>query len=94
MELASFRSKPLQRFWERGIARGLPVQNAEKVRRLLSFLADMADIEEFLALPLGRPHRLTGDREGTYAVSITANWRLTFVMDGETLRDLDFEDCH
>ena len=94
MELSSFRSKPLQRFWERGIVRGLPVQNVEKVRRLLSFLADMDDVEEFLTLPVGRPHRLTGDREGTYAVSVTANWRLTFVSDGEALYDLDLEDYH
>ena len=94
MNLASFRSKTLERFWTTGSTRGLPVQNGAKLRRLLSFLADMGDIDEFLALPIGRPHPLSGDRAGTFSVSVTANWRLTFTIDDGALYDLDLEDYH
>jgi toxin HigB-1 len=42
-------------------------------------------------------HRLAGDRARTYAMSITANWRLAFRFEhgtgGDTL-DVDFEDYH
>jgi proteic killer suppression protein len=31
-----------------------------------------------MALPLFRFHSLTGDRRGTYAVTVKANWRVSF----------------
>jgi proteic killer suppression protein len=94
MELATFRSKALERFWRTGTRRGLPVENDAKVRRMLSFLAGMSDVSEFLALPQGRPHALGGDRAGTYSVSVSGNWRLTFTVSEDAIHDLDLEDYH
>ena len=40
-------------------------------------------------------HALTGDRKGTYAMTVTKNWRLTFTkVDERTVADLDLEDYH
>jgi proteic killer suppression protein len=42
-------------------------------------------------------HALTGDRSGTYAMSVSANWRLTFRFehgDSGDVLDVDFEDYH
>ena len=42
-------------------------------------------------------HALTGDRSGTYAMSVSGNWRLTFRFehgDSGDVLDVDFEDYH
>ena len=40
-------------------------------------------------------HALTGDRKGTYAMTVTRNWRLTFTqVDDKTIADLNLEDYH
>jgi len=40
-------------------------------------------------------HSLTGGRAGTFAMTVTRNWRLTFTkVDEPTIADLDLEDYH
>ncbi len=42
-------------------------------------------------------HVLSGDRSGTFAMSVSGNWRLTFRAEhGDTgdVHDVDFEDYH
>jgi len=39
-------------------------------------------------------HPLKGNRKGTYAVSVSRNWRLTFRFDGQHACDVDLEDYH
>jgi plasmid maintenance system killer protein len=41
-----------------------------------------------------RIHQLIGDRVGTWSISVSGNWRITFITEGETIRDLDLEDYH
>jgi len=74
----------------------LPADYVDRIRTLLSVLIAMEDISEFLKIPRGKPHVLKGDRRGVYAISVYANWRLTFRHDPETneIYDLDLEDYH
>jgi toxin HigB-1 len=39
-------------------------------------------------------HPLKGARKGTFAVSVSGNWRLKFKFDGEDAVDIDLEDYH
>ena len=39
-------------------------------------------------------HPLKGNRAGTYAMTVTANWRLTFKWNGKDVTDIDYEDYH
>ena len=61
---------------------------------MLAFLESMADPEELRSPPKWKAHKLTGDRAGTWAMHVTANWRLTFRVAGDALFDLDLEDYH
>jgi len=56
----------------------------------------MEDPEELRALPSWKVHILTGDRKGTWTLSVTANRRLTFRIDtGEReIYDANLEDYH
>jgi len=63
---------------------------------MLAFLDDMEAQEELCALPSWKVHRLTGDRKGTWSLSVTRNRRLTFSIDTaeQEICDLNLEDYH
>ena len=96
MEIRNIKHKGLKRFIERNDARQLPSQYVERIRDLLTAVVAMDEIDEFLRIPRGNPHLLTGDRKGTYAITVHANWRITFGHDPESneITDLDYEDYH
>jgi toxin HigB-1 len=93
MEIESIRHKALRRFAENGDGRGLA--EPERLRRMLSYLAFARSFEEFAVPPNFGFHPLTGDRKGSFAMTITRNWRLIFIkIDDQTIGDLDLEDYH
>jgi proteic killer suppression protein len=86
----------LRRFIERNDPSGLPPAVVEKVRNILTFLQEMEVTQELRDVPNWRAHQLTGDRKGTWSLSVTRNWRVTFRIDeieGE-IYDLNYEDYH
>jgi proteic killer suppression protein len=47
-----------------------------------------------MALPGLDLHPLRGDRKGSWAVKVSANWRVTFKFSGPDVEDVDYEDYH
>jgi len=96
MDIVSIKSKALKRYIEKGDARALPSKHITKINAILTVLIGAETIEDFMAYPYGRPHKLKGDRDGFYAVSVYANWRITFLHDAklQTIHILDYEDYH
>lgn len=93
MEIESIRHKPLRRFAETGNARG--VLQPDRIRDMLAFIVAAQSIDELGTPPNFGFHALKGDRAGTYAMTVTRNYRLTFVrIDDRTIADLDLEDYH
>ncbi len=96
MRIKNVLHKGLRRFIEHDDASGLQPAVVGKVRRMVSFLQDMAHEDELLSVPTWKSHRLTGDRKGTWSLFVTKNWRMTFRIDAEEIEiiDLDYEDYH
>jgi proteic killer suppression protein len=86
----------LKKLYEDDVAKSVPPDAADKLRKMLAFLDDMEDPEELRALPSWKVHTLTGDRKGTWSLSVTANRRLTFRIDtgGREIHDVNLEDYH
>jgi proteic killer suppression protein len=64
---------------------------------MLAFLDDMQDPEELRSLTAWKVlHTLTGDRKGTWSLSVTRNRRLTFRIDTveREICDVSLEDYH
>lgn len=96
MLVQSFTHKGLKRLYEKGEEKGVPAESRAKLKNMLAFLDAMSNPQE-LKIPVLRwkAHELTGDRKGTWALSVTANWRLTFRLDAHNrLIDLNLEDYH
>ncbi|MBB3957866.1 type II toxin-antitoxin system RelE/ParE family toxin [Novosphingobium sediminicola] len=94
MEIESITHKALRRFFETGNAKGL-IGDVNRLRKMLAFIVAAGSLEELSVPPNYGLHPLTGDRAGTWSMTVTRNWRLTFGINAEgALTDLDLEDYH
>ena len=96
MKIRNAIHRGLRRFIERNDASGLSPPVIEKVRNIVTFLQEMEEAQELRDIPNWKAHQLTGDRKGTWSLTVSRNWRITFRIDqreGEIF-DLDFEDYH
>jgi proteic killer suppression protein len=67
----------------------------DKLRKMFAFLDAMQDAEELRALSSWKVHTLTGDRKGTWSLSVTGNRRFTFRIDEDReICDVNLEDYH
>jgi len=94
VEIESIRHKGLRRFFETGNSRGL-VGDVDRLRKMLAFIDAAAGLDELKMPPNYGLHALVGDRSGSWAMTVTRNWRMTFALDEHgALIDLDLEDYH
>jgi proteic killer suppression protein len=91
MTIRSFSRKPLQRLFEVGFHKKIPADQASRLIELLDHL-DAAKTRQDLAI--AGFHELKGDRKGTFAWKVTANWRLTFRFENGDAFDVSYEDYH
>ena len=68
-------------------------QLAARLRRQLDVLNRSRTTAD-MNLPGYRLHQLKGDRSGTWSVSVSGNWRVTFTFEGEDAFDVDLENYH
>lgn len=62
---------------------------------MLAFIDAVGSLEELSVPPNYGLHPLTGDRAGTWSMTVTKNWRLTFrVSEAGALLDMTLEDYH
>ena len=96
MKIREFAHKGLKKLYEEDSAKGVPASAAGKLRKMLAFLDGMDDAEELQSLPTWKAHRLTGDRKGSWSLSVTGNLRMTFRLDSaeREIRDVNLEDYH
>jgi len=96
MKIRNVVHRGLRRFMQRNDASGLAPHVVEKVRNILTFLLEVEDAQELRDVPAWKAHQLTGDRKGTWSLTVTRNWRITFRINTSEreIFDLDFEDYH
>lgn len=96
MKIRNVIHKGLRRFVEERDSSGLPAASAPKIRRIITFLQYMRDESELRTLPAWNAHQLTGSRNGAWSLSVTRNWRITFLIDHDEIEivDLDYQDYH
>jgi len=88
--------KGVKQLYAEDNAKGVPPDTVDKLRKMLAFLDEMEAPEELRALSSWKVHTLTGDRRGTWSLSVTRNRRLTFRIDSaeQEICDLNLEDYH
>jgi toxin HigB-1 len=91
--IRGFRHKGLAKFFEIGSRAGIQPQHAERLRLILGRL-NAATSPQDMGLPGLNLHPLAGNRKGTWAVSVSGNWRVTFKFVEKDADGVDYEDYH
>jgi len=95
MEIESVSDKRLRRFLETGNPKGLPGDLVDRIFKMLAFTIEAETIDELSTPPNYGLHPLTGDRRGTWAMTVSRNWRMTFKLNEQNaITELDLEDYH
>lgn len=81
MIVRAVRHKGLKRFIESDDSRGVRTDLLNRVRAILTALVAARDVEGVQGPPAWRVHQLTGDRAGTWSISVSGNWRMTFTVE-------------
>lgn len=91
--IRGFKHKGLGKFFQTGSKAGIQAQHAERLRLILGRLSAATGPKD-MALPGLDLHSLKGDRKGSWAVSVSGNWRVTFKFVGKEAESIDYEDYH
>jgi proteic killer suppression protein len=93
INVRSIKSRALKAFVEKNDASKINANWRTRVRRILTTL-NQAGAPEEMDVPGFGFHELKGARQGTFAVLVTRNWRITFRWSEEGPCDVDLEDYH
>jgi proteic killer suppression protein len=84
----------LKRLLEHDDDREIRRDLVRRVRNMLAVLVAAPDMSGVQGPPGWRIHQLTGNRAGTWSLSVSGNWRLTFDLENEEIHNLNLEDYH
>ena len=91
--IRSFRQRSLEKFFRTGSKAGIDPRHGARLGMQLGML-EAAVSPADMNLPGWRMHPLRGSLNGTWAVWVDKNWRLTFAFDGTDATNVDYLDYH
>jgi len=94
MNIRSIKHRGLRRFIENNDPREIRGDLVNRTRNILTVLMTASDIAGVQGPPGWRSHELVGDRAGTWSISVSGNWRITFALVGGEIVELNMEDYH
>lgn len=99
MRIVSIKDKRLKALVEapdRAAVKGFSPREASRLGQMIVAIQAMTYPGQLAALSSWRAHELKGVRAGTWSLTVTPNYRLTFVVDleAQTAALLDYEDYH
>ena len=96
MIIRTVRHRGLRLLLEDDNSRFVKPELLPRVRKILTMLILAEDIDRFASdAPQGwRLHRLSGGRQGVWSVSVSGNWRITFMEADGYVNRLNLEDYH
>ena len=91
--ILTFRHKGLEVFFRSGRITGIQAIHQKRLQDLLTALNVASDPRD-LGRTSWRLHKLAGNLSGFYAVTVQANWRITFRFVENDVELLDYLDYH
>ena len=91
--IVSFRHKGLEKFYKTGSKAGISANHVKRISAILARL-DVTSVPEDMDLPGLCLHKLSGNLEGYYAVTVSGNWRIIFRIEEGNIHVVDYLDYH
>jgi len=90
----NIRHKGLERLIKNDDDRAIPRVLANRIRHIMTALIAAESLDGVQGPPGWRIHPMTGDRTGTWSLSVSGNWRITFTLESGQICNLNLEDYH
>jgi proteic killer suppression protein len=92
--IKTFGDKHTQALYVNGRSKRLSSDLWKRASRRLEYIDYATCLDDLRVPPSNRLHRLRGDREGQYSISINDQWRICFrFVDGDAY-DVEITDYH
>lgn len=92
MTIETFKHKGLEELFVNGKTKRIGKVAHGKIIELMDIIDAATELRDLQGISAFQP--LKGDRKGTYSMTVTGNWRITFTFaDGEA-HILNYEDYH
>jgi proteic killer suppression protein len=92
--IKTFGDKHTQALYVNGRSKRLSNDLWKRASRRLEYIDYATCLDDLRVPPSNRLHRLWGDREGQYSISINDQWRICFrFVDGDAY-DVEITDYH
>ena len=91
--IRSFAHKGLKKFYLTGSKAGIQPKHCARLRLILAHLNQSRSVED-MRIPTFELHELKGNRKTTWAVTVQANWRVTFHFENGHAEIVNYEDYH
>ena len=91
--IQSFRHKDLQKYFKKGDFSKIQPTHRKKIRLILSLLNAVTEIRD-MNFPGSNLHKLSGDFDNFWTVSVSGNWRIIFKFEDGDVFDVDYLDYH
>lgn len=92
--IKSFKHKGLQKLFQKGDESGVLAKDVERIKQRLQVLDEATKVDEFEKFPTFKFHQLKGNKKHLYAITVRANWRITFTFEDGDAEILNLEDYH
>jgi proteic killer suppression protein len=82
--IKSFKHKGLEQFFKTGSLKGIQPMHQSRLLFILQYLNEAGTIKD-LDVSSFKLHQLKGDLKGLWAITVQANWRITFKFEDENV---------
>ena len=93
--IKSFKHKGLEKFFNDGSTKGIQAIHKDRIEIILTTLNVMENLDPLKAKSY-KLHKLKGNMQNLWSVTVQANWRITFEFDELTsdVYIVDYQDYH
>ena len=91
--ITSFKHKGLKDYFETGSKRGIQLDHARRLELILNLLNAAEQVED-MGFPGSDLHLLEPKQAGVWAVKVSKNWRITFILEKGEAHQVDYLDYH
>lgn len=91
--IKTFNHKGLKKLFEDDDRSGIQPAHAEKLLDILDRLDAASEIQD-MRYPGSGLHQLMEDRKGEWSVTVSKNWRVTFLFEDGNAYIVNYEDYH
>ena len=92
--IKSFADKETKKLFEGGKSKAVPPDVRERAESKLAVLDAAKNLEDLKVPPSNRLHKLSGDRQGQWSISINMQYRICFAFEGSDAYDVEITDYH